>query len=125
MICICFQYGEKANWQQNLKVTDVTCYTLPEKDPDVKSGFYGRKFRFTAATRIVENSFLFQLSNYAYLCSAQSTNRYDSRIVLRKVGILTLLRNVGILTLRNTILELLLRKVRIGTKWESHFISFI
>ena len=58
-------------------------------------------------------------------CSAQSKNRYNSRIVLRKVGILTLLRNVGILTLRNTILELLLRKVRIGTKWESHFMFFI
>ena len=62
---------------------------------------------------------------FACICSAQSKNRYNSRIVLRKVGILTLLRNVGILTLRNTILELLLRKVRIGTKWESHFISFI
>ena len=54
--------------------------------------------------------------NTKYICSAQSKNRYKSRIVLR---------NVGILTLRNTILELLLRKVRIGTKWESHFISFI
>ena len=63
--------------------------------------------------------------NKRYICSVQSKNRYNSRIVLRKVGILTLLRNVGILTLRNTILELLLRKVRIGTKWESHFISFI
>ena len=60
-----------------------------------------------------------------YICSVQSKNRYNSRIVLRKVGILTLLHNVGILTLRNTILELLLRKVRIGTKWEFHFISFI
>ena len=60
-----------------------------------------------------------------YICSAQSRNRYNSRIVFRKVGILTLLRNVGILTLRNTILEFLLRKVRIGTKWDSHFISFI
>ena len=59
-----------------------------------------------------------------YKRSAQSKNRYKSRIVLRKVGILTLLRNVGILTLRNTILELLLRKVRIGTKWEYHFIFF-
>ena len=60
-----------------------------------------------------------------YICSAQRKNGYNSRIVLCKVGILTLLRNVGILTLCNTILELLLRKVRIGTKWESHFISFI
>ena len=34
------------------------------------------------------------------------------------MGILTLLRKVGILTLRKTILELLLRKVEIGTKWE-------
>ena len=40
-----------------------------------------------------------------YICSAQSKNRYNSRIVLRKVGILTLLRYVEILTLRNTILE--------------------
>ena len=52
------------------------------------------------------------------ICSAQSRNRYNSRIVLRKVGILTLLRKAGILTLRKTILELLLRKVGIGTKWE-------
>ena len=57
-----------------------------------------------------------------YICSAQSKNRYNSRIVLRKVGILTLLRHLGILTFRNTILELLLRKVRVGTKWELHFI---
>ena len=34
--------------------------------------------------------------------SAQSKNRYNSWIVLRKVGILTLLRNVGILTIRST-----------------------
>ena len=40
-----------------------------------------------------------------HICSAQSKNRYNSRIVLRKVGILTLLRNVEILSLRNTILE--------------------
>ena len=53
-----------------------------------------------------------------YICSAQSRNRYNSRIVLRKVRILTLLRKVGILTLRKTILELFLRKVGIGTKWE-------
>ena len=62
---------------------------------------------------------------YIYICSAQSKNRCNSRIVLRKMEILTLFRNVGILTLRNTILELLLRKVRIWTKWESHFIYFI
>ena len=54
---------------------------------------------------------------YIYICSAQSRNRYNSRIVLRKMGILTLLRKVGILTLRKTILELLPRKVGIGTKW--------
>ena len=29
------------------------------------------------------------------VCSAQSKNLYNSRIVLRKVGILTLMRNVG------------------------------
>ena len=34
------------------------------------------------------------------------------------MGILTLLRKVGILTLRKTVLELLLHKVGIGTKWE-------
>ena len=51
-----------------------------------------------------------------YICSAQSRNQYNSGIVLRKVGILTLLRKVGILTLRKTIPELSLRKVRIGTK---------
>ena len=55
---------------------------------------------------------------YTCICSAQSRNRYNSRIVLRKVGILTLLRKVGIVTLRKTILELLLRKVGIGTKLE-------
>ena len=53
-------------------------------------------------------------SQHLYICSAQSRNRYNSRIVLRKVGILTLLRKVGILTLCKTIL----RKVGIGTKWE-------
>ena len=37
-------------------------------------------------------------------------------MVLHNVGILTLLREVRIPTLRNTILELLVRKVRIGTK---------
>ena len=56
------------------------------------------------------------------ICSAQSRNRYNSRIVLRKVGILTLLRKEGILTWRKTILELLLRKVGIGTKWEYHLL---
>ena len=51
-----------------------------------------------------------------YICSAQSKNRYNSGIVLRKVRILTLSAVVGILTLRKTISELLLRKVGIGTK---------
>ena len=53
-----------------------------------------------------------------YICSAQSKNRYNSGIVLRKVGILTLSANSGIVpdnsriaqgripTLRRTILEL-------------------
>ena len=50
------------------------------------------------------------------ICSAQSENRYNSRIVLRKVGILTLSGEVGILTLRSAIPELLVRKVGIGTK---------
>ena len=51
-----------------------------------------------------------------YICSAQSENRYNSGIVLRKVGILTLSGEVGILTLRRAIPELLVRKVGIGTK---------
>ena len=51
-----------------------------------------------------------------YICSAQTENRYNSRMDLRKVGILTLLRDVRTLTLRDTILELLVRKVGIGTK---------
>ena len=51
-----------------------------------------------------------------YRCSAQSENRYNSGIVLRKMGILTLSGEVGILTLRRAIPELLVRKVGIGTK---------
>ena len=54
--------------------------------------------------------------DYLYLCSAQSENRYNSGIVMRKVGILTLSGEVGILTLRSAIPELLMRKVGIGTK---------
>ena len=50
------------------------------------------------------------------ISSAQSENRYNSGIVLRKVGILTLSDEVGILTLRSAIPELLVRKVGIGTK---------
>ena len=53
---------------------------------------------------------------HIYICSAQSENRYNSGIVLRKVGILTLSGKVGILTLRSAIPELLVRKVGIGTK---------
>ena len=48
-----------------------------------------------------------------YICSAQSENRYNSGIVLRKVGMLTLSGEVGILTLRRAIPELLV------SKWES------
>ena len=51
-----------------------------------------------------------------YICSAQSRNRYHSRMALRKVRIPTWLRKVGILTLRRAILEWSLRKVRIWTK---------
>ena len=53
-----------------------------------------------------------------YICSAQSKNRDNSGIVLRKVRIFLLPDEVRILTLSKTILELLLRKVGIGTKWE-------
>ena len=35
-----------------------------------------------------------------YICSAQSKNWYNSRIVLRKVGILTLLRNSRMVTVQ-------------------------
>ena len=51
-----------------------------------------------------------------YICSAQSENRYNSGIVLRKVGILTLSGEVGILTLRSAHPESLVRKMGIGTK---------
>ena len=53
---------------------------------------------------------------HIYICSAQSRNRYHSRMALRKVRISTWLRKVGILTLRRAILEWSLRKVRIWTK---------
>ena len=55
-------------------------------------------------------------SVYIYICSAQSRNRYHSRMALRKVRVPTWLRKVGILTLRRAILEWSLRKVRIWTK---------
>ena len=58
------------------------------------------------------------LSRAIYICSAQSKNRNNSGIVLRKVRILTLPDEVVILTLRKTISELLLRKVGIWTKRE-------
>ena len=51
-----------------------------------------------------------------YICSAQSINRYNSGIVLQKVGILTLQGEVIIPTWRGSIPELSLRKVEIGTK---------
>ena len=72
------------------------------------------------------------------ICSAQSKNLYNSRIVLRRVGILTLLRNVGksYLAQYNSLIApaqsknrdkveisflcLLLYKVGIGTKLEYH-----
>ena len=65
------------------------------------------------ATDVREISLALKLS---YICSAQSENRYNSGIVLRKVGILILSGEVGILTLRRAIPELLVRKVGIGTK---------
>ena len=51
-----------------------------------------------------------------YICSVQSENRYNSGVVLRKLGILTLSGEVGILTLRSAIPELVVHKVGIGTK---------
>ena len=63
--------------------------------------------------RLIQRSV--RLLNRLCICSAQSENRYNSGIVLRKVGILTLSGEVGILTLRNAIPELLVRKVGIGT----------
>ena len=53
------------------------------------------------------------------MCSAQSRNRDNSRIVLGKVGILTLSGEVGIPTWHVSVPEFSLRKVGIGTKWES------
>ena len=57
--------------------------------------------------------------NSGYICSAQSRNWYNSGIVLRKVGILTLPGKVRIPTWHGSIPELFVRKVGIGTKWES------
>ena len=54
------------------------------------------------------------------ICSAQSENLDDSGIALRKVRIPKLADRVRILTLHGTIPELSVRKVRIGTKWESY-----
>ena len=48
---------------------------------------------------------------HIYVCSAPSSNWYNSRVVLRKVGILTLLRKVSNLTWHKTIPELLQSKV--------------
>ena len=56
---------------------------------------------------------------YLCYCSARSRNRDNSRIVLDKEEILTLLGEVGIPTWLGSIPELSLRKVGIGTKWES------
>ena len=54
-----------------------------------------------------------------YICSAQSRNRENSRIVPDKVGILTLSGEVGIPTWHGSIPEFSLRKEGIGTKLES------
>ena len=51
-----------------------------------------------------------------YICSAQSRNRDNSRIVPDKVGILTMSGEVGIPTWHGSIPESSLRKVGIGTK---------
>ena len=50
------------------------------------------------------------------ICSAQSRNLYNSRIVLDKVGILTLSGEVGLPTWHGSIPKSSLRKVGIGTK---------
>ena len=50
------------------------------------------------------------------ICSAQIRNRYNSGMVLRKVGVLTLPGEVRIPTLCGSIPELSLSKVGIGTK---------
>ena len=44
----------------------------------------------------VSNCSTAYISGLIYICSAQSENRYNSGIVLRKVGILTLWYNSGI-----------------------------
>ena len=56
------------------------------------------------------------------ICSAQSKNRYNSGIVIRKVRILTVPREVWILILQKTIPELFQRKTEIDKKWEYLFL---
>ena len=60
-----------------------------------------------------------ELNSYFFMecvCSAQSRNRDNSRIILDKVGILTLSGEVGIPTWDGSIPESSLRKVGIGAK---------
>ena len=59
------------------------------------------------------------IANSIVYRTAQSRNRDDSRIVLDKVGILTLWGEVGIPTWHGSIPELSQPKVGIGTKLES------
>ena len=57
-----------------------------------------------------------------YICSAQSKNRYNSGIVLRKVGILTLSANSGIVPDNSRIAQGVSLVYRLGVrpcaKWE-------
>ena len=57
-----------------------------------------------------------------YICSAQSKNRYNSGIVLRKVGILTLSVNSGIVPGNSRIAQGVSLVYRLGVrpcaKWE-------
>ena len=58
------------------------------------------------------------------MCSAQRRNRYNSEVVLHKIGILTLPGEVRIPTLRGSIPELSLRKVEIEDKVRI-YVSFL
>ena len=60
--------------------------------------------------------FVLKISVVYNICSALSRNRDNSRIVLDKVGILTLSGEVGIPIWHGSIPESSLRKVGIGTK---------
>ena len=71
----------------------------------------------------------YEISYTEFICSAQSQNRYNSGIILRKVGILTWWYNSGILYRYNSrFAQGILVVYRTGksrcAKWESNVFSF-